>query len=833
MLVVPSKQAIVIKAANPAHVLACIPHAKQFNHKGNDLIYVPHEVEATQILRNFGVQVPSPIQYYYDFPFPGGRRPFEHQKLTCDFLTMHRRCVVLNQPRCVDKDTEFLTPSGWKKISTYDGELVGQYNQSTRQVEFVTPEAYHVTPCGEMIHFVTDSIDEMVSFGHRMLLRNPWTGKESVMPAIELYGMLVNNTYSHNTHAVPVTFSPPDTEGLPLTKEEIRLMVAVIADGYFPPNSTNRVVVRLKKLRKKERLRELLLAANVEWKEREQNTATAQGYTVFSFTAPRKEKNFSAWWACSMEQLIVVTDEVLFWDGNVTTGRKRFSSYVKSSADFVQYAFVSCGYSTALRENRRTRRGVEEVEYVVSVHKSGSELMTYGRKTRPTKSKIVPTEDGKMYCFTVPSSFLVFRRNGHVFVSGNTGKTLSCIWAADYLMRLGLIRRVLVIAPLSTLDYTWGQSLFEAVPHRRYAILHGEKKKRLRLMNEGAEFLVVNHDGFRVVEKELPEDIDLVVYDEAAVLRNPGTSRFKLFSKFIFSRPDTRLWLLTGTPTPNEPTDAWALCKLMGVAIPRHTAFREMVMQKVGMWKWTPRPESAELVSTYLRPSILFKRDDCFDLPDIGYDTRHCEMSPEQAKMYRDLLKKLAAEASGHSVTAVNEAAKIQKILQVLLGVVYTDASGSATVDCESRTAVIEEVIEECDEKVLVFVPFTGALEAITAHLAKKYAVEMVNGSVSAAKRNEVFKAFTTPDGPRVIVADARTMSHGLDLSSATTIIWAGPTNSNEVYEQACARILGPKQKHKASIVHIVSTRIERDIFDRLKNKQKLQGLLLDLLQQQ
>jgi SNF2 family DNA or RNA helicase len=83
------------------------------------------------------------------------------------------------------------------------------------------------------------------------------------------------------------------------------------------------------------------------------------------------------------------------------------------------------------------------------------------------------------------------------------------------------------------------------------------------------------------------------------------------------------------------------------------------------------------------------------------------------------------------------------------------------------------------------------------------------------------------------LVADARTMSHGLDLSSATTTIWAAPPNSNETYEQANARIMGPKQKHKTAIVHIEATPLERRMYQRLKDKQSLQGLLLDVIQQQ
>ena len=197
------------------------------------------------------------------------------------------------------------------------------------------------------------------------------------------------------------------------------------------------------------------------------------------------------------------------------------------------------------------------------------------------------------------------------------------------------------------------------------------------------------------------------------------------------------------------------------------------------------------------------------------------------------MLKQFAAEVGGQQITAVNEAVKIQKLLQVLLGVVYTDGGEKAFVGCESRIEVIRETIEECGEKVIVFVPFTGALDALADALRKDFTVEVVNDSVSANKRNEIFRLFQSTPNPRVLVADARTMAHGLDLTAATTIIWAGPTNSNETYLQANDRIKGPKQTKKTAVIHIEATDLERRVFDRLKNKQSMQGLLLDLVQKQ
>ena len=74
-------------------------------------------------------------------------------------------------------------------------------------------------------------------------------------------------------------------------------------------------------------------------------------------------------------------------------------------------------------------------------------------------------------------------------------------------------------------------------------------------------------------------------------------------------------------------------------------------------------------------------------------------------------------------------------------------------------------------------------------------------------------------------------MAHGLTLTSASTVVWYGPVTSNEHYVQANGRIERIGKKHTSNVVHIEATQIEHIMYERLANKQKLQGLLLDLIQ--
>ena len=117
--------------------------------------------------------------------------------------------------------------------------------------------------------------------------------------------------------------------------------------------------------------------------------------------------------------------------------------------------------------------------------------------------------------------------------------------------------------------------------------------------------------------------------------------------------------------------------------------------------------------------------------------------------------------------------------------------------------------------------------------LSKHWTVGVVNGEVSSSKRNQIFHDFQHEKHPHVLLAHPATMAHGLTLTSASTIVWYGPVTSNEQYVQANGRIERIGKKHTSNVIHIEATDLEYKMYERLKNKQKLQGLLLDLIQQQ
>jgi SNF2 family DNA or RNA helicase len=415
-----------------------------------------------------------------------------------------------------------------------------------------------------------------------------------------------------------------------------------------------------------------------------------------------------------------------------------------------------------------------------------------------------------------------------------TGKSLASLWAYDYLRSIGRRHKVLVISPLSTLERTWADEVFQHFPHLTYTVLHGSRDKRIKLLAEDFDVYIINHDGVQIIEPHLKdrEDIDIVIVDEIAqAARNAGTDRWKAINKVINKHSKPRAcWGMTGTPTPNQPTDAWAQCRLLvpSNVPPYFNRFKAQVMKQLTQFSWVPKPEATEIVHSVMQPAVRFTRDECVDLPPLMYETRQVSLTKEQEKAYKEMVAKLRTEAEQGEITAVNEAVKMAKLVQIACGVVYANDGSEVTIPSNPRIEEVREIISQAEGKVIVFVPFVSSVNMVAEELRKDFTVEVIHGGVKKDERDRIFGAFQKSNDPKVLVAQPAAMSHGLTLTAASTIVWYSCVTSNEVFEQANGRINRPGQKMNNFIIMLEGTPVEKRIYSRLRNKQKMQGALLD-----
>jgi len=430
------------------------------------------------------------------------------------------------------------------------------------------------------------------------------------------------------------------------------------------------------------------------------------------------------------------------------------------------------------------------------------------------------------------SSFLSIRKRAFCFNEQGTGKTASIIWAADYLMKRGLVKRVLVLCPLSIMKSAWQKDLFTFAMHRSCGVAHGAAAQRKKVIASGVEFVIINFDGLSVVADEVAAGgFDLIVVDEANAYKNAQTNRWKILNRLL-KATDPRLWMLTGTPAAQSPVDAFGLAKLVNPeGCPKYfTEFKATVMTKVTQFKWVPKPSSPAYVHNILQPAIRFEKKDCLDLPEVTHLDRDAPLTPQQMKYYKLLRDEMIMEAAGEEVSAVNAATKLNKLLQISGGAVYTDTGEVLEFDVSNRLNTVLEVIEEASNKVLVFVPFTHTIELLRARLEKEgISCGVINGSVSVNKRSELVDRFQADKDPHVLIIQPQAASHGLTLTAADTIIWYAPVTSVETYLQANARINRPGQKNAMTVVHIKGSAVEERLYTMLQGNIENHEKLIDL----
>jgi SNF2 family DNA or RNA helicase len=430
------------------------------------------------------------------------------------------------------------------------------------------------------------------------------------------------------------------------------------------------------------------------------------------------------------------------------------------------------------------------------------------------------------------AAFLSLRKRAFCFNEQGTGKTASVIWAADYLMKLGVIKRALIVCPLSIMQSAWQQDLFKFAVHRTVDIAYGSSEKREKIANSKAEFVVINYDGVPAIAKSMMENnlFDLVVIDEANAYKNVQTQRWKLMRKLV--KDDTWLWMLTGTPAAQSPVDAYGLGRLcVPSRAPRFLGdYRESVLRQVSAFRWEPRLEAEKIVFDMLQPAIRYTKAECLDLPDVTHVTRVAPLSAEQRKYYKELKDELLLESGGEEVSAVNAAAKMNKLLQISGGAVYTTTKSVMQFDVSSRLKVVEEVISEASHKVLVFVPFRHTIDLLSQHLTKAGITnDVIHGDVPVRKRTEVFKNFQERPDVRVLVIQPSAAAHGVTLTAANVIIWYSPVTSTETYLQANARINRPGQRNPMTIVHVQGSPVENRLYTMLQGNINTHEKLVDL----
>lgn len=309
---------------------------------------------------------------------------------------------------CVDAESEYLSPDGWRRVDKYDGGQVMQWDDGVGT--FVQPIGYVKRRQASFLHFKTKyGVDQMLTDDHRVLAWEP-VGRKRYWSRVVLSAGEIANRHASLKLGWRGVFetaftSQPDSR-LSIDDAHLRVMVMVMADACLDNNTS--CVVNFKKSRKISRCKSLLEDAGIKY-----TTGSGDGTTWFRFVPPLRKKSYDWCWTASEDQLRVIVDEVFLWDGNIKD--RAFFTRDKASADFIHYAFAATGSRSTMRADRHPSGGTDYRVFSIKATRTGISGSPRGDVRR------VPSKDGFAYCFQVPSSFWVMRRGGNIVVTGNCG----------------------------------------------------------------------------------------------------------------------------------------------------------------------------------------------------------------------------------------------------------------------------------------------------------------------------------------------------------------------------------------------------------------------------
>ena len=353
---------------------------------------------------------------------------------------------------------------------------------------------------------------------------------------------------------------------------------------------------------------------------------------------------------------------------------------------------------------------------------------------------------------------------GDVMGLGKTIQAISAAIAAD-------ARNILVICPASMVG-TWELEILLWSDWRR-------------------TFRVISYDTYvrRGLDGGVP---DLLICDEAHYLKGLDTKRTKAILQVLVPRME-RVWLLSGTPTPNGPHELWTVMKYVRPDLLKQEGIRGYTDWLNTFTVWSqglhgPRIHNAKnvpLLRELIKGSGFMLRrkfsDVEIDLPDLDLRTLPLKgvVSKELAQLM-DRIERQGFTDYGELPPESEHVATTRRLLgehkaALLSPMVYSDLANDDS---------------HC---LALFAYHTNVLDSLE-HDLRKFDVARIDGSTPKKKRTKLVQEFQGGEH-RVFLSQITAGGVGITLTRAHDVLIAEPSWVPGENSQAIARVLRISQK--------------------------------------
>ena len=365
------------------------------------------------------------------------------------------------------------------------------------------------------------------------------------------------------------------------------------------------------------------------------------------------------------------------------------------------------------------------------------------------------------------------------------GKTIQAIASMVALKAQG-VHHFMVVCPASVL-VNWCREI-QKFSTMEVTKVHGNDEEALLHWRENGDVAVTTFES--ISRFALPEKfrIGMVVTDEAHYVKNPEAQRTKALVKLL-NRADYTLFM-SGTPLENRVEEMQFLVSCLQPQVAEEI--------KDVMYLSTADQFRQHLAPVYLRRT---REDVLTELPELVEKEQWCTLGAQEQKIYRE------AVMSGNFMA----------IRQVSWHVDDLKHSCKA-----ARLVELCEQAKEQKRKVIVFSFFRSTIKKVIELLGDR-CTEPISGDITPQRRQEIVDEFNeAPDGA-VLVSQVQAGGTGLNIQSASVIIFCEPQIKPSIENQAVSRAYRMGQVRDVLVYRLLADdTVDEQIMEILKNKQNL-----------
>lgn len=386
------------------------------------------------------------------------------------------------------------------------------------------------------------------------------------------------------------------------------------------------------------------------------------------------------------------------------------------------------------------------------------------------------------------------------------GKTSVTLNSVEYLIRVGFLRSVLIVAPIRVCRLVWRQEALKwsNLSHMTFSMMLGTKDQRGRALNntDGRHVFLVNYENLKwlgealqthFISKGKPLPFDGIVFDEISKCKNSTTKRVHALAK-VMSHFKWRTGL-TGTPASNGYKDLHGQYlvlddgKRLGTA---KTAFMHRYYHKEGFKDVSFKSTEDEIKYLISDMTLEMSAADYNPLPDLIVNNVEVELPDELRVQYDQMEREMFLKLdSGQEIDVFNQASLMNKALQFANGAIYPVPGVFLYEELHDlKLDALEEIIDECNgNQVLCSYAFKSDAERIMTRFKHLRPINLTECHTEKALSNAMYR-WSTGDCA-LMIGHFLSMSHGIDglQKMGHTLVWFGLTWSLEGYDQFNARL--------------------------------------------